>query len=99
MAKSGKTLQSYEGQWTGNSYIGKKNGQLFLDTNEAKEEVTVKPIEEQGEWESRKLWEKVAKGIRGQNYDEAGREKSRIEVSSLRPLLFNHVTITHAGVK
>ncbi|OWZ68589.1 hypothetical protein AYX14_00792 [Cryptococcus neoformans] len=79
IAKSGKTLQSYEGQWTGNSYIGKKNGHLFLDTNEAKEEVTVKPIEEQGEWESRKLWEKVAKGIRGQNYDEAGREKSRIE--------------------
>ncbi|KIR37886.1 oxysterol binding protein [Cryptococcus deuterogattii 99/473] len=79
ITKSGKILQSYEGQWTGNSYIGKKNGHLFLDMNEAKEEVTVKPIEEQGEWESRKLWEKVAKGIRSQNYDEAGREKSRIE--------------------
>lgn len=89
ITKSGKTLQSYEGQWTGNSYIGKKNGHLFLDMNEAKEEVTVKPIEEQGEWESRKLWEKVAKGIRSQNYDEAGREKSRIEVSSLLPLFFN----------
>lgn len=99
IAKSGKTLQSYEGQWTGNSYIGKKNGHLFLDTNEAKEEVTVKPIEEQGEWESRKLWEKVAKGIRGQNYDEAGREKSRIEVSSLPPMVFYHVTIINARIK
>ncbi|WVQ83762.1 hypothetical protein IAT38_005906 [Cryptococcus sp. DSM 104549] len=74
-----KTLQSYEGQWTGVSHVGGSKGPVFLDTNIAKEEVSVKAIEEQTEWESRRLWEKVAKGIRGGNYDEAGREKSRIE--------------------
>ena len=58
-----------------------KTGPIFLDTDAPKEEVTVKPISEQGEWESRKLWEKVAKGIRSGNYDEAAKEKTRIEVS------------------
>ena len=47
-----------------------------------KEEVTVKSIPEQGEWESRKLWDKVARGIRSGNYDEAAKEKTRIEVGS-----------------
>ena len=62
--------------------MGGSKGALFLDTSAAKEEVEVKPIEGQSAWESRRLWEKVAKGIRGGNYDEAGKEKTRIEVSS-----------------
>jgi hypothetical protein len=41
----------------------------------------VKPIEQQGDWESRRLWEKVAKGIRSGNYDAAAQDKTRIEVS------------------
>jgi len=41
----------------------------------------VKPIEQQGNWESRRLWEKVAKGIRSGNYDAAAQDKTRIEVS------------------
>lgn len=30
-------------------------------------------------WESRKLWSKVATGIKTGQYDEAGKEKTRIE--------------------
>ncbi len=41
----------------------------------------MKPIEQQGDWESRRLWEKVAKGIRSGNYDAAAQDKTRIEVS------------------
>ena len=54
---------------------------MFVDVTGPKEEVTVKPIEEQGEWETRKLWELVAKGIRTGDYDLASREKTKIEVS------------------
>ncbi|WWD21854.1 hypothetical protein CI109_106342 [Kwoniella shandongensis] len=79
ISKGSKTQQSYEGQWTGVSYIGGSKGPVFFDAHLPKEEVSVKPIEEQGEWESRRLWDKVAKGIKGGNYDLAGVEKSRIE--------------------
>ena len=44
-----------------------------------KEEATVCPVEKQSDWESRKLWEKVAKGIRTGDYETASREKSKIE--------------------
>lgn len=54
---------------------------MFTDATLPRMEVSVKPIEEQGEWESRKLWEKVAKGIRSGAYDEASKDKTRIEVS------------------
>jgi hypothetical protein len=53
----------------------------FHDVTEAKEEVTVKPIGEQDEWESRRLWCAVAKGIREGDFETASREKSCIEVS------------------
>lgn len=46
-----------------------------------KQEVQVKPIEQQGEWESRRLWAATAQGIRSGDYDAASRDKSRIEVS------------------
>jgi hypothetical protein len=75
-------VQSYEGTWTGTSSVGSSKGQLFLDAAAPKEEVTVKPIEAQGEWESRRLWASVAKGIKTANYDEAAKDKTRIEVSS-----------------
>lgn len=78
-----KTLTSYEGQWTGVSHVGGSKGPVFIDMTPAdKEEVSVKGTTEQGVWESRRLWERVARGIRGGNYDEAGKEKTRIEVSS-----------------
>jgi len=80
LSHNGKSLQTYEGQWTGVSHIGGSKGPVFLDTSAPKEEVVVKPIAEQSEWESRRLWENVAKGIRSGNFDEASKDKSRIEV-------------------
>jgi hypothetical protein len=82
LAKNSKTLKTYEGTWTG---IGKvsKTDEVFTDATVPKSEVTVKPISDQGEWESRKLWNKVAQGIRSGDYDNASKEKSRIEVSNL----------------
>ncbi|OCF59364.1 oxysterol binding protein [Kwoniella mangroviensis CBS 10435] len=76
---SGKSVQTYEGQWTGKSHIGGSKGPIFLDTTAPKEEVTVRDVSQQTEWESRKLWVNVAKGIRTGNYDEAGKDKTRIE--------------------
>lgn len=75
-----------EGQWdtitnvTTSSSKYAKNGAVFTDVRGPKEEVTVAPIEEQSEWETRKLWEKVATGIRTGDYEAASREKSKIEV-------------------
>ncbi|WVR04237.1 hypothetical protein IAU60_001237 [Kwoniella sp. DSM 27419] len=74
-----KTVQSYEGQWTGKSFIGGSKNHLFLDAEAPKEIVNVKDVDAQTEWESRKLWANVAKGIRGGQYDQAGQDKTRIE--------------------
>ena len=77
-------MQTYEGQWTGTSTIGSSKGPIFYDADTPKEEVTVKEIDGQNEWESRRLWQKVAAGIRSGDYEAAGRDKSRIEVSHER---------------
>lgn len=37
-------------------------------------------VEQQNEWESRRLWMNVAKGIREGDFEVAAREKSKIEV-------------------
>jgi hypothetical protein len=76
-----------EGLWDSVSKVtsteGKhvRAGEVFVDVTGPKEEVTVKPLAEQGEWETRKLWEQVAKGIRTGDYELASREKTTIEVS------------------
>lgn len=77
-AGSGTQASSYEGQWNTTSK-DTKTGVVFTDVTGPKEEVTVQQVEEQGEWESRALWSKVAKGIREGDFDTAAREKSRIE--------------------
>lgn len=51
--------------------------------NGPKEEVTAIGTEasgEMGEFESRKLWKLVAKGIREGDFDSASKEKTKIEV-------------------
>jgi oxysterol-binding protein-related protein 9/10/11 len=75
---SSDNTQIVEGTWHTNSKTA--NGVTFHDVTPPKEEVTVKPIDEQGEWESRRLWNAVAKGIREGDFESASREKSRIEV-------------------
>jgi hypothetical protein len=78
---SGSSFQasSFEGQWNATSK-DLRTGVVFTDVTGPKEEVSVRPVEEQGEWESRALWLKVAKGIRESDFETAAREKSRIEV-------------------
>ncbi len=80
LSHHGKTLKSYDGTWTG---VGKvsKSDEIFTDATVPKHEVTVKPVDQQGEWESRKLWQKTAAGIRSGDYDAASKDKTRIEVS------------------
>lgn len=80
LSHNGKTVRSYEGNWTA---IGKvsKTDEVFTDATVPKTEVTVKPIEQQGDWESRRLWAATAQGIRSGDYESASRDKSRIEVS------------------
>ncbi|KAG1740144.1 uncharacterized protein EDB91DRAFT_1133189 [Suillus paluster] len=54
-------------------------GGAFHDVTSPKEEITVAPIEEQSEWESRKLWFGVAKGIREGDFETAATFKGKIE--------------------
>ncbi|KAG2072030.1 Oxysterol-binding protein [Suillus decipiens] len=55
------------------------SGATFHDVTSLKEEITVAPVEEQGEWESRKLWYGVAKGIREGDFESAATFKGKIE--------------------
>ncbi|KAG8935848.1 Oxysterol binding protein [Tulasnella sp. 419] len=68
-----------DGLWHEVSKTNNGKGEVFTDVRGPKEEVTVKPIEEQGEWESRNLWQHVGKGIRTGDFEAASREKSKIE--------------------
>lgn len=70
---------TFEGVWHMTSH-NVYTGALFTDVTGPKEEVATAPVEEQDEWESRRLWRWVAKGIRDGDYDAASREKSKIEV-------------------
>lgn len=76
----GSAKHTMEGQWHTSSKD--KNGKTFHDVNGPKEEVIVGPLESQDEFESRKLWALVAKGIREGDYDTAAKEKSKIEVKN-----------------
>ncbi|KAH0833979.1 hypothetical protein J3R83DRAFT_11197 [Lanmaoa asiatica] len=67
-----------QGTWHTTS-TDKSTGATFHDVTTPKEEVTVTPVKEQGEWESRHLWYGVAKGIREGDFEAAAKEKSRIE--------------------
>lgn len=72
-----------EGLWheTCNWVKGAGKG-LFHDASLGKEPFIVtggEPSGEQGEWETRKLWGLVAKGITEGDYELASREKTRIE--------------------
>ena len=70
-----------EGQWhTQTKDI--KTHEVFTDVTIPKEEVSVGPTEEMTEFESRKLWGLVSRGIRDGDYETASREKSKIEVGT-----------------
>jgi len=67
-----------QGTWHTTS-TDKSTGAIFHDVTSPKEEVTVAPVEQQGECESRRLWKIVAKGIREGDFEAAAKDKSRIE--------------------
>ncbi|KAI0729684.1 hypothetical protein C8Q72DRAFT_827296 [Fomitopsis betulina] len=69
---------TFEGTWHQTSK-DVRTGALFTDVTGPKEEVTTKEVEDQDEWESRRLWRWVAKGIRDGDFDAASKEKSKIE--------------------
>lgn len=84
-AKKENALYTISGQWSGKSYItegssSSKKEELFFDALALEPEVLiVKPIEEQHDLESRKVWKNVAEAVRAGDYDLIHKEKSLIE--------------------
>ena len=84
-SQASHAMYTIEGEWSGVSKFkgaspsGGKDA-VFWDAGEDREEVSVKPVEEQKEMESRRVWKKTADGIRSQNYEAASKDKTRIEV-------------------
>jgi hypothetical protein len=85
--KEKEVLYTVSGQWTKSFDItegtGKKGGLVEsydADANPTTP-LTVAPIEEQDEMESRRAWKKVAEGIAVGDMDFTGNEKTKIEVS------------------
>lgn len=77
-----KTPTIIEGQWSGKSTIKKENqpAEAFLDVKEkARPPVLVKPIFEQTDLESQKIWQKVSQALKAGDYATASAEKTKIE--------------------
>ncbi|KAH9948481.1 Oxysterol-binding protein [Amylocystis lapponica] len=75
---SSTPVRTFEGLW----HLTSKDthsGAPFTDVTSPKEEVTVCDLEDMDDWESRRLWRWVAKGIREGDFETASREKSKIE--------------------
>ncbi|KAG9906046.1 Oxysterol-binding protein, partial [Aureobasidium melanogenum] len=81
--KSGKNLFEFSGYWDKEMYIknlttGKK--ELIFDATHAKPSYPkARPLEEQGDRESQRLWDKVTKAIKVADQKAATDEKSAIE--------------------
>ncbi|KAH0252987.1 Oxysterol-binding protein, partial [Aureobasidium melanogenum] len=81
--KSGKNLFEFSGYWDKEMYIknlttGKK--ELIFDATHAKPSYPkARPLEEQGDRESQRLWDKVTKAIKVADQRTATDEKSAIE--------------------
>ena len=77
-----KILYTAEGQWT-NGFEIRNSAKQAVDVHDPDGlelmPPTVKPIEEQGEWESRRKWAKVAEAIRNGDMEATQREKSIVE--------------------
>ncbi|MCJ1479939.1 hypothetical protein MMC06_000093 [Schaereria dolodes] len=81
--KTGDVLFELSGMWSGemtikNLMTGKK--ELLFDATHAKETPPVaRPLEEQGERESQRLWQKTILAIKERNHEAATDDKTRIE--------------------
>ncbi|KAI9053493.1 hypothetical protein LZ554_002448 [Drepanopeziza brunnea f. sp. 'monogermtubi'] len=80
---SGEVLYELSGMWTGEMWLknlktGKK--ELLFDATKAKHtSPTVRPLEEQDERESQKLWFATSKAVKERNHEVATDEKTKIE--------------------
>lgn len=76
-------LYRIEGQWSGKSTITDYTTKLtepFLDANTLEPaKAKVKPLQDMGEMETRRIWQKVSEAIRNNDMVLAGTEKSVIE--------------------
>ncbi|GAA5862048.1 hypothetical protein JCM8547_001569 [Rhodosporidiobolus lusitaniae] len=83
---SGSPIYTLDGTWVGETKFVKPSkggveGRPFLDAGREglRTGVSVKPIEEQGEYESRRAWKDVASGIRSGDFDKASVAKTALE--------------------
>ncbi|KAL8907761.1 MAG: hypothetical protein Q9171_005719 [Xanthocarpia ochracea] len=80
---TGEILYELSGMWSGEMFVkdmvtGKK--EVLFDATHAKHTPpTVRPLGEQGECESQKLWHKTVIAIKEQNHEAATDEKTKIE--------------------
>lgn len=83
--KEKEVLYTVDGQWTDSFNIKDAKTKSTIDSYSSKENkttpLTVAPLDDQDELESRRAWQKVAKAIKAGDMDTAGREKSLIENS------------------
>jgi hypothetical protein len=79
-----KALYLADGQWTGSFVIKDAGSKETVETWNPAElplvPLTVVPIEQQGEYETRKAWAKVAEAIKKGDMDATQREKGAIEI-------------------
>ena len=86
-----------DGLWhtTSKYSSGPFSGSDFHDVDHHSPEMVTaiggEPDGEMGDWETRKLWKLVAKGIREGDFETASREKSKIEVQYLICPLLNGI--------
>lgn len=84
-AASSSPTYVIEGQWNGKSTFTsaskKRSGQPFVDAapDSLRDEITVAPVDQQGEWESRKVWFDVAEGIKKQQFEASTASKVKLE--------------------
>ncbi|KIW40537.1 hypothetical protein, variant [Exophiala oligosperma] len=81
--KTGEVLFELSGLWSGEMYIKDvKSGQkkLLFDATHAKHAPPqTRPIEEQGERESQRLWQSTVKAVHAVDHETATTEKAKIE--------------------
>ena len=81
--KASKTLFEISGSWNGKMYVkdltsGKQD--LVFDASHARESLpSARPVEEQEERESQRLWLKTVQALKNRDHDTATDEKSKIE--------------------
>jgi oxysterol-binding protein-related protein 9/10/11 len=86
LAKGKEPLYKISGQWTGESTYtdvsnsAKRDMPFWNAKINSPTHISVIPVDQQGAWESRKVWKNVAESIEKNNVEAAGRYKSAIEI-------------------